>query len=224
LDLGSDTNYFQGFRGAESFLDETMQGESPSHDIPHFCKYNRYVTTSRKWCQLEAEINGQINWELRAFYDYLQLGYYVAHVKCNLPHFSKYFLESAKEKLKRAEDLMQYQITRGAKLDLLSIAAPQKKQFKSSCEAIDHAYYLELKLTKQAERIFRVADQHNDRHLLSHMKTHFITDKYGKMKKLADIQGTLKRIGVCDDSFIKSCDKLAEIQFGKTVMEDLTKS
>ena len=59
---------------------------------------------------------------------------------------------------------------------------------------------------------------------MEHLETHFVTEQYESLKKLADIKGSLKRMGVCKDSPVKSCDKLAEFQFDQTIMKDFVKS
>lgn len=165
--------------------------------------------------------------ELRTFYEYLNLGYFFAHENYNLPYFSKYFLNQAKEELKHAQDLMQYQVLRGAEIKLTNIAAPPKfppKEF-NSCKAIRHAYQLELNITKEIEHIWGHANELHDIHLADHLETNFVTEQYESLKKLKDIEGKLKRMGVCGGTdFLENCNKLAEFQFDQTEMKDLTSS
>ena len=50
-----------------------------------------------------------------------------------------------------------------------------------------------------------------------------MTEQYESLKKLQDMKGTLKRMGVCSSNSLSgyNCDKLGEFQFDKTVMKDL---
>ena len=56
-----------------------------------------------------------------------------------------------------------------------------------------------------------------------YLETHFVTEQYESLKKLQDMIGTLKRLGICP-SPEECCNKLGEFQFDKTVMKDLVSS
>ncbi|XP_065056448.1 ferritin, heavy subunit-like isoform X2 [Rhopilema esculentum] len=184
------------------------------------CNGNRYLFgSSKNGCTLENKINDQIKREMDAFHTYLQMGYFFAHEDYNLPHLSNYFLESAKEELKHAQSMMEYQVLRGAHVQFskFSFETPTVS-FKSALQALKKALEIETDITKEIIKIWKKASEYNDVHMSDFLETNFVTEQYEALKKYKSLIKTLERM--TKDSKDQALQKLAEFQFDKLVMKD----
>jgi ferritin len=101
-----------------------------------------------------AELNRQINHELRATHSYRALSLWCAGQ--NLKGFADYFANQAAEEQEHADKIIKHLIDRGCAPDLAAIAAPTQN-FKSLLEVAQQAQVMEQANTQGIHAVYEAA-------------------------------------------------------------------
>ncbi|XP_066915854.1 soma ferritin-like [Clytia hemisphaerica] len=159
-----------------AWLEEEINPVSPRKHTP-FYTYNE---------RLEELVNHQINYEMNAFYSYLNMASYFGTVENNLEGFYNYFHSSAMEELKHAEMLMKYQAKRGGRNKLLPIQKPiQSNIWTNSVDVMKDALKLEKDITTKLLCLHRLAnDKYNDVDLVNFLEGEMIPEQYSSMSQI----------------------------------------
>ncbi|XP_021325798.1 ferritin, lower subunit-like isoform X1 [Danio rerio] len=158
----------------------------------------------------EANINKLINLKLTASYVYLSLGMYFDRDDVALPNFSKFFLERSHKERDHAEDLLEYQNTRGGRILLQTVAKPSRDDWKGGIDALAFSLEHQKSINRSLLEVHRVAGEHSDPHLSDFLEGKFFTDSHETIKTLGDYLGSLSRITSSDPH-----GKMAEYLFDK---------
>ncbi len=123
--------------------------------------------------KMQKALNKQINVEFNAFYSYLSMAaYFESH---HMSGFSGWYKIQSNEEFKHAMKLYEYIISRGEKVVLTAIEAPQTygKSFLSVFEA---AYTQELKVSVLINDLVDLAKNEGD-HATEIMLQWFVTEQ-----------------------------------------------
>ncbi|KAI7869443.1 ferritin-like superfamily [Spinellus fusiger] len=142
----------------------------------------------------EEAINQQINTELQASQVYLSLSSWAQHSSVSLPGLEKYFRASAEEEREHAQHLIDYQNTRGGKVVLRSLQAPES-EWKSAKNALESALQLEKDVNKSLLNLHKIADSNNDPQMCDFVESTFLGEQVEAIKKLADMVTQLNLVG-----------------------------
>ena len=109
--------------------------------------------------KIEKALNKQVNVEISAFYSYLSMAaYFESH---HMSGFAKWYKAQSSEEFKHAMKLYTYIISRGGKVVLTSIEAPEG-QWKSFLSVFEGAYAQELKVSAQINDLVDLAKSERD--------------------------------------------------------------
>ncbi|KAL0084807.1 ferritin-like superfamily [Phycomyces blakesleeanus] len=147
-----------------------------------------FATTS------EEAINQQINTELQASQVYLSMASWAQHSSVALPGLEKYFREQAEEERKHAQHLIDYQNTRGGKVILRSLQAPET-EWKSAKNAIESALQLEKDVNKSLLNLHKIGDSNGDPQMCDFVEATYLGEQVEAIKTLADMVTQLNRVG-----------------------------
>ncbi|KAL1929840.1 hypothetical protein VTP01DRAFT_994 [Rhizomucor pusillus] len=142
----------------------------------------------------EEAINQQINTELQASQVYLSMSAWAQHTSVALPGLEKYFREQAQEERQHAQYLIDYLNTRGGKVILRALQAPET-DWKSAKNAIESALQLEKDVNKSLLNLHKIADGNGDPHLCDYLEGVFLKEQIKSIKELADMVTQLNRVG-----------------------------
>jgi len=143
----------------------------------------------------EASINKQINLELYASYVYQAMGFYFERDDVALKGFAKFFKEQSVEERGHAEKLMEYQNTRGGRIVLQDVKAPERAAWGSGLEAVQAALLLEKSVNQSLLEMHGVASARGDPQMADFIESHFLTEQVESIKQLSDYVTKLKRVG-----------------------------
>ena len=111
--------------------------------------------------------------EFSAFYSYLSMAaYFESH---HMSGFSGWYKVQSNEEFKHAMKLYEYIISRGEKVILMAIEAPQTEG-KSLLSVFEAAYEQELKVSAQINELVDLAKREND-HATEIMLQWFVTEQ-----------------------------------------------
>ncbi len=123
--------------------------------------------------KIEKALNKQVNVEFSAFYSYLSMAaYFESH---HMPGFTKWYKIQSNEEFKHAMKLYEYLISRGGKVILLAVEAPEN-QWKSFLSVFEAAYAQELKVSAQINDLMDMAKDEHD-HATEIMLQWFVTEQ-----------------------------------------------
>jgi len=123
--------------------------------------------------KIEKALNKQINVELGAFYSYLSMvAYFESH---HMPGFAKWYKAQSNEEFKHAMKIYEYIVSRGGKVILTVIEAPET-QWKSFLSVFESAYAQELKVSALINDLMDLAKSEHD-HATEIMLQWFITEQ-----------------------------------------------
>ncbi|MBP9854178.1 MAG: ferritin [Candidatus Omnitrophica bacterium] len=123
--------------------------------------------------KLQKALNKQANVELNAFYSYLSMSLYFE--SCFMPGCANWFKIQSNEEFNHAMKLNEFIITRGGKVVLMAIDAPQT-EWKSFLSVFEEAYTQELKVSAQINDIMDLAKSERD-HATEIMLQWFVTEQ-----------------------------------------------
>ena len=123
--------------------------------------------------KIQKAINKQINVEFNAFYSYLSMAaYFESH---HMSGFSRWYKVQSNEEFKHAMKLYEYIISRGEKVILTAIEAPQTEG-KSFLSVFEAAYAQELKVSALINDLVDLAKNEGD-HATEIMLQWFVTEQ-----------------------------------------------
>ena len=123
--------------------------------------------------KVQKALNKQINVEFNAFYSYLSMAaYFESHHKSG---FAGWYKVQSNEELKHAMKLYEYIISRGEKVVLTAIEAPQTEG-KSFLSVFEAAYAQELKVSALINELVDLANKEGD-HATEIMLQWFVTEQ-----------------------------------------------
>jgi len=145
--------------------------------------------------QVEAAINKQINLELFASYVYTSMSAYYNRDDVALFGMAKMSKERSEEEQEHAQKLMKYQVSRGGRVVLAAIQAPENQEWAGCLKGLTEALDLEKKVNQSLLDMHKLADGHNDAHFTDFLESHFLDEQVEDIKKIADMITRLKRAG-----------------------------
>src|ERR1017187_1376828 len=123
--------------------------------------------------KIQKALNKQINVEFNAFYSYLSMAaYFESH---HMSGFAGWYKVQSNEEYKHAMKLYEYIISRGEKVVLIAIEAPETEG-KSFLSVFEAAYAQELKVSVQINNLVDLAKREND-HATEIMLQWFVTEQ-----------------------------------------------
>ena len=123
--------------------------------------------------KIQKALNQQINIEFTAFYSYLSMAaYFESH---HMAGFSRWYKVQSNEEFKHAMKLYEYIISRGEKVILMAIEAPQTEG-KSFLSVFEAAYAQELKVSALINDLMELAKNEGD-HATEIMLQWFVTEQ-----------------------------------------------
>ena len=123
--------------------------------------------------KVQKALNKQINMEFNAFYSYLSMAaYFESH---HMSGFSEWYKVQSNEEFKHAMKLYEYIISRGEKVILTAIEAPQTEG-KSFLSVFEAAYAQELKVSALINDLVDLAKNEGD-HATEIMLQWFVTEQ-----------------------------------------------
>lgn len=147
-----------------------------------------------------SAVNEQINVEYNISYAYHAMACYFDRSEHNLPGFARYFREKSLEERLHAQLLMDFQSTRGGKVQLLPLQSPESEFADPAGKKSDALYSMELALSLERLNyekllgLWRVFDDHSDPQSL-HFVENMLDEQVDDVKRVADFVGQLHRIG-----------------------------
>jgi len=146
----------------------------------------------------EKAINEQINIEYNQSYVYHQLSSYFNRDNVGLLNILKFFKASSLEERSHAQMLMDYQATRGGRVKLQTIGAPETEFNNEEKGDALHAFELALSLEKlnfaKLRELHEVAEKHNDAQFQDFVED-MLADQAESTKEMADYVAQLRRVG-----------------------------
>jgi len=123
--------------------------------------------------KMQKALNKQINVEFNAFYSYLSMAaYFESH---HMSGFAGWYKVQSNEEFKHAMKLYEYIISRGEKVILTAIEAPQTEG-KSFLSVFEAAYAQELKVSALINDLVDLAKNEGD-HATEIMLQWFVTEQ-----------------------------------------------
>jgi len=123
--------------------------------------------------KVQKALNKQINVEFNAFYSYLSMAaYFESH---HMSGFAGWYKVQSNEEFKHAMKLYEYIISRGEKVVLTAIEAPQTEG-KSFLSVFEAAYAQELKVSALIDDLMDLAKSEGD-HATEIMLQWFVTEQ-----------------------------------------------
>jgi ferritin len=123
--------------------------------------------------KIHKALNKQVNVEFSAFYSYLSMAaYFESH---HMSGFAGWYKVQSNEEFKHAMRLYEYIISRGEKVILTAIEAPQT-QGQSFLSVFEAAYAQELKVSALINALVDLAKREND-HATEVMLQWFVTEQ-----------------------------------------------
>ncbi|KAG1211166.1 hypothetical protein G6F68_001849 [Rhizopus microsporus] len=162
--------------------------------------------------QSEEALNQQINTELQASQVYLSMSAWAQHSTVALPGLEKYFREAAEEEREHAQKLIDYVNTRGGRVALRALHAPEVVihmctfngilifiifwiDWKSAKNAVESALQLEKDVNNSLLKLHKVADGNGDPQMCDFIEGNFLGEQVEAIKKLSDMVTQLNRVG-----------------------------
>ena len=139
---------------------------------------------------LVEKINQQINKELNAYYQYLQLYTYYSKHNVALHNIANYFKKESEEELKHAQKLIDYLNDRLQNVTFNNINANSLTGENTTLEIFQHVLNLENDIN--ASLLSLASHGSNDQHF-SHFIEEFLDEQVKSIKELNDHVTTLKR-------------------------------
>lgn len=163
--------------------------------------------------QIEAALNLQINNEMSAAYNYLNMMAHFEHL--NLAGFAKWMGVQRSEELAHAQRLIQYVLDRGGQIDLAAVAKPAT-DFKNVHDVFARALVMEKENTASIDELYRLANELNDYATLSHLQW-FLDEQVEEEKAFDEISSLLELAGDDRSALLMLNEKLGARAAGEDV-------
>jgi len=142
----------------------------------------------------EALVNKQINMELYASYVYQSMAYHFDRDNIAMAGCYNYFKTESGEERLHAEKFMKYQNSRGGRIVLQDIKAPEI-DWKDHIAALEDALALERKVNESLLAMHQTASDNNDAHLTNFLESEFLDEQVDGINKLSKFINKAKRCG-----------------------------
>ncbi|KAF9318460.1 hypothetical protein BG000_012077 [Podila horticola] len=143
---------------------------------------------------VEDAINQQVAMEMAAAHTYLAISAYMGSDSVALPGLEKFFREQSEEEREHAQNLMDYQNTRGGQVVLQTVPAPEF-EWRSAKNAVESALQLEKDVNKSLLRIESLAEDQNDAEFVMHLRTKFLKEQVAAIEDISKLITQLNRVG-----------------------------
>ena len=158
-----------------------------------------FARTSHFTKESEIAINEQINIEYNVSYIYHAMYAYFARDNVYLPGIAKHFLKESLEERGHAELLMNYQITRGGRVELQAIMPPQVEYDHPEKGDALYAFELSLSLEKlnndRLVALHRIAEDAEDAALQDFIEGELLEDQVKSIQEVSEHVAQLRRMG-----------------------------
>lgn len=146
----------------------------------------------------EAAINEQINHEYTMSYVYHAAASYFNRDNVALPGFRDFFKAASLEERTHAQQLMDYQATRGGRVKLATITAPEMdyshEEKGDALHAMETALAMERLNLQYLYNLHEVAEKNNDGQFADFVEV-MLEEQVGGVKEHADFVAKLRRVG-----------------------------
>jgi ferritin heavy chain len=146
----------------------------------------------------EAAINEQINHELTMSYVYTSVASYFNRDNVALSGFRDYFKNAAAEERDHAQLLMDYQASRGGRVKLATLTAPQSdfdhEKKGDALYAMEIALAMERLNLQYLYKLHEVADNNRDPQMADFVEV-MLEEQVTGVKEAADFVSKLRRVG-----------------------------
>ncbi|XP_055904075.1 ferritin subunit [Eupeodes corollae] len=161
----------------------------------------------------------QIQTEIGASYEYLEMAAYFSQDIVNRPGFAEHFFKSAREEREHGLKLIEYLTMRGGDLQegvhkLISVPYKEENyEIKfDGVSALKHAVEMETAVTKSIRALIETCEsENNDYHLVDYLTGVYLEEQLKGTRELAGKLTTLKKMQ-------NSHGQLAEFLFDKQLM------
>jgi ferritin heavy chain len=146
-------------------------------------------------------LNKQINLELWASYQYLQIWNYFDKSNIALNNIAEFFRKSSLEETEHAQKLMKYQNKRGGNVGLYNIKEPSMDFLGTTnitsdvLKCFDKAIEMEQKVYKSLLEVHKIGDECNDPQFTDFIEGEFLEEQIDAINKLTKWASQLRRIG-----------------------------
>ncbi|CAH1798681.1 unnamed protein product [Owenia fusiformis] len=174
------------------------------------------------------------NVQLLFGYNYVGLAMAFMEVNRSLEGFQRMFMAAANYKTKNFMAIMEFQIKRGAKAELLTFDSNVKLDFKSSLWALKYALEVETELIRSIEGMIVMADMNNDAELASFLKWKILPGSYRGKREITSYITQQRALGrhrgeyimnaVLMDRYTKPREILEFIDDSQTLSDGLRKN
>ena len=158
-----------------------------------------FARTSHFTKECEIAINEQINIEYNVSYIYHAMYAYFARDNVYLPGIAQHFLKESLEERGHAELLMNYQITRGGRVELQAIMPPQVEYDHPEKGDALYAFELSLSLEKlnndRLLALHRVAEEADDAALQDFIEGELLEGHVKSIQEVSEFVAQLRRMG-----------------------------
>ncbi|CAL8471238.1 g10780 [Coccomyxa elongata] len=183
---------FKPMPAGEQQLEQVQTAEMNSPDVDDsFARLNYHQDS-------EVGVNEQINHEYSMSYQYHAMSNYFNRDNVGLTGFAAFFRASSLEERNHAQQLMDFQATRGGRVKLAALAAPPSDYNHE--EKGDALYAMELALAleklnfKMLFQLHEVAEKHNDANFTDFVEE-MLSEQAQGVKEVSDYVAQLRRVG-----------------------------
>ncbi|KAL7674180.1 hypothetical protein ACOME3_000459 [Neoechinorhynchus agilis] len=166
-----------------SFLEHLMVAIQTNSDIR--CDYST---------ECERLVNRQINLELKAWYQYMQMATYFKQHDVALPNLAKYFEEESDGEKQHADEFIKFQLTRGAKVLYEDLNLDRKEPWNSAVDVMEYHLKMEQDLFVCIKELAAQAEKNHDNHLLD-MLDWFFKHQNDEIYEISQKLTNIKRVG-----------------------------
>ncbi|KAL3684239.1 hypothetical protein R1sor_002261 [Riccia sorocarpa] len=143
----------------------------------------------------ESAMNDQINVLYNLSYIYHSLFAYFDCDDVALLGFARYFKEESDHRRQRAEELKEYQNVRGGRVHLSPLLPDEILDFDQVRKTMKLVTGLEKLSTEKFYGLHKVAQEAQDKHLSHLIKSRYLAEQIGIVKRLAEYVAQLSLIG-----------------------------
>lgn len=194
LKVGED----QGKEQTEMVFDPQQQGAADLEKVANTSGPEESLARVFFHRDSEAAINEQINHELTMSYNYDAVSSYFNRDNVALPGFRDFFRAASDEERVHAQQLKDYQATRGGRVKLGTITAPEMDYSNSDKGDALHAFEFALAMERlnlqYLYNLHEVADKNGDGQMADFVEVMLEEQVHG-VKECADYVAKLRRVG-----------------------------
>lgn len=188
----------QGKEQTEMVFDPQQQGAADMKKVENTTGPQDSLARVFFHADSEAAINEQINHELTMSYNYDAVASYFNRDNVALPGFRDFFKAASEEERLHAQQLKDYQATRGGRVKLGTLTAPEMdyshEEKGDALHAMEFALAMERLNLQYLYNLHEVADKHGDGQMADFVEVMLEEQVHG-VKECADYVAKLRRVG-----------------------------